>query len=198
MSWKNLTKSKVIDWWEVNLRGQADPLLSLKYFNPKFMSLKSPHPIWTSAGSPFEVRKAVVAARMLSGRYRTDLLARHWSKTNPLGVCQLPGCDGQHEGNLEHLLLNCPALSDVRSKVIKLWCNFMVPRQYLFPIVAQHTLGNDELHVQFLLDPSCLPCVIAATRTNPDVLRNCFYLSRTWVFTLHVARTRLQKIWNLI
>ena len=106
-SWKSLTKSKVLDVWEQRLRGQADYLKSLKYFHPGFMSLTTPHPMWASAKSPFEVRKAVVVARMLSGRYRSDQLARHWSKTNQSGLCQLPGCSGGEPGSLEHILLNC-------------------------------------------------------------------------------------------
>ena len=77
-SWKSLTKSKVIDVLERNLHGQVEYLPPLKYFHPAFMSLSAPHPMWSSARSPFEVRKAVVVARMMSGRYRTDHLTRHW------------------------------------------------------------------------------------------------------------------------
>ena len=118
--WKNLTKSKVLDWWQIKLRGEADHLDSLEYFKPSFMSLSTPHPLWTSAGSPFEVSKAVVSARMLSGRYRTDRLARHWTPSNPNGLCRLPGCEG-HEGTLQHILLQCSALTEARLKVISHW-----------------------------------------------------------------------------
>ena len=41
--WKRLTKARVIDWWEVQLRGEAAILPSLTYFNPSFMSLSSKH-----------------------------------------------------------------------------------------------------------------------------------------------------------
>ena len=81
--WKKLTKSHVIDWWESHYRGMAEQLKSLEYFKPHFMSLSSPHPIWLTAGSPFEVSKAVIMARMLSGRYRTDKLMSRWSTSKP-------------------------------------------------------------------------------------------------------------------
>ena len=152
----------------------------------------------TSAHSPFELRKALTSARMLSGRYPTDYLARHWSKKNPSGLCQLPGCDGDQAGTLQHLLLHCPALSDVRSRAIHHWASFLVSHEYLFPIITHHTLGPPDVHLQFLLDPSCLPTVIAANRLNGDILPSCFYLARTWVHTIHVRRTRLQKAWNLV
>ena len=89
------------------------------------MSLATPHPIWTSAKNPYEIGKAVISARMLSGRYRTDYLSRHWSNRNPSGYCTLPGCVEQI-GSLEHLLLYCPALADARCGVINLWANHKV------------------------------------------------------------------------
>ena len=92
--WKSLTKSKVLDWWQTNLRGVAEHLDSLAFFKPSFISLSTPHPIWTTAGSPFEVSKAVITTRMLSGRYRTDKLMSNWSNSNPAGLCRLPGCEG--------------------------------------------------------------------------------------------------------
>ena len=51
-TWKRLCKSKVIDWWEVKLRGEADHLPSLLHFKPAFMSLSSPHRSWAIAHSP--------------------------------------------------------------------------------------------------------------------------------------------------
>ena len=196
MSWKKLTKSKVLDWWTSKFRGEAEHLDSLQLFNPSFMSLSSPHPMWTSAGSPFEVRKAVITARMLSGRYRTDRLMRHWSTSNPDGLCRLPTCEGQL-GTLEHILLQCPALAAARADCIAHWSAFLVPRPWLFPIVSHHTLSGYELQLKFLMDPSALPMVIASTRDNPEVMRSCFYLSRTWNFTIHLKRERMRKLWNL-
>ena len=100
-------QSKITDYWESELRANVLNLTSTPFFNPKYMSLRYPHPLWLSAGSnPFECRKAVIAARMLSGRYPTDRLCRHWSQ-NKDGYCQLPACaPTKSPGSLEHLLLN--------------------------------------------------------------------------------------------
>ena len=110
----------------------------------------------------------MIVARMLSGRYRTDRLARHWSTSNQSGVCQLPGCTGQEPGTLEHILVYCPALKAARSGVIKLWADFMVPRNYLFPVLSSLTFSEDSL-MQLLMDPSCIPTVIAANQVNADI-----------------------------
>ena len=190
--WKNLCKSKVIDWWEQKLRAEADLLPSLQHFKPSFMSLSTPHPIWTSAGSPYEVGKAVVAARMLSGRYRTDYLARHWNKTNPDGLCRLPGCSNE-VGNMEHILLHCQALQESRSRIVSLISSFLVSRPELFPVIYNYTIEETDLLLQFLLDPSCLPLVISTNRVYPDTLKHCLYLARTWCFSIHIYRSKLMK-----
>ena len=116
------------------------------YFKPSYMSLSSPHPIWTTAGSPFEVGKAVVSARMLSGRYRTDKLMSHWNKSNPSGICRLPGCENEI-GTLPHILLHCPGLVDARRKVISHWSAFLVSHPILLPVVSHYTLSDDANNV---------------------------------------------------
>ena len=68
-SFKRQAKQHVLDWWNVKLRAGAN-LPSLELFRADFMSLSTPHPIWTSAGSsPYEIQKATVQARKLSRRY---------------------------------------------------------------------------------------------------------------------------------
>ena len=193
--WKTLCKSRVMDFHEQKLRSQASLLSSLKFFKPSFMSLSSPHPIWLHANSPYEVSKAVIAARMLSGRYRTDMLSRHWTPDNPDGLCRLPGCSGQ-QGSIEHVLLHCPALSDSRTRMLSLWSSFLVNKPELFPVIKQYTLVEDHLLPQFLLDPSCLPLVISSNRTFPDTLKHCLYLARTWCFSTHISRSKILKTLN--
>ena len=192
--WKKLCKSKVTDWWEKKLRAEAELLqnASLLHFKPAFMSLSSPHPLWTSAGSPYEVGKAVIASQMLSGRYRTDRLTRHWNISNPDGLCRLPGCLNQ-EGSLEHILLCCPALSEARSRIVSLISAFLVSRQELFPIIYHYTIENEGFLLQFLLDPSCLPLVISTNQNYPDTLKHCLYLARTWCYSIHLSRSKLLK-----
>ena len=72
LSFKRQAKLRVLDWWNTKYRAEVASLPSLSMFRAECMSLANPHPIWTSAGSsPYEIRKATVQARMLSGRYRT-------------------------------------------------------------------------------------------------------------------------------
>ena len=87
--YKKRVKTCIINYWEQVLRAEASPLESLSYFKPSFMSLTKVHPIWFTAGSsPSKVAMATIQARMVSGRYRTEYLCRHWSN-NIHGYCHV-------------------------------------------------------------------------------------------------------------
>ena len=68
---KTLVKKKVLDYWQIKYRKEAQDLKSLKFFKPEYMSLLRPHPLWSTCKSnPYEVNNSIVVARFLSGRYR--------------------------------------------------------------------------------------------------------------------------------
>ena len=110
----NLVKKHVTDYWEQALRAEASPLSSLEFFQPEFMSLSTPHPLWTTAASsPTKTIMATVQARLLSGRYRTEALCSNWS--NSLGLCKVsPNCNVVED--IPHMM-TCQGLSDTRDKL---------------------------------------------------------------------------------
>ena len=76
---KRMVKLKVTEYWQHALAEEctSPSLSSLCYFDPYRASLQHPHQIWTSsAGNSFECSKSTVLARMVSGRYRTEMLCR--------------------------------------------------------------------------------------------------------------------------
>ena len=192
---KSLVRSHVIDYWEQQLRLEASnpDLTSLRFFKPSFMSLLTPHPLWaTCSSNPYEINKAVIQARMLSGRYITDQLSRHWTN-NKTGSCLIPGCSTQDVGSLEHLLLHCTALEEPRNKTIKL-CHDVVKDAPVLKDLIQDVLHNPDYNqlMQLLLDCSVLPCVITLKQTHGlDLLHHLFYISRNWCYSIHRKRMNL-------
>ena len=158
------------------------------------MSLTRPQTIWSSCWSnPYEINKAIVQARMLSGRYVTDKLARHWRR-NTNGMCTIPSCPGTKVGSLEHLLLFCPALDQERSKIKNLCLTVALETSDLNTVIHS-VLGSTsaELVMQFLLDCSSLPAVIKLRQASGDeIMYRLFYLTRTWCYNMH--RSRLTKL----
>ena len=198
LAFKNLVKKAVVSFWEKKLRDDAKSLKSLEHFRPEYMSLSVPHPIWlTAMSSSYEVIKAKVQAKMLSGRYRTEVLSRHWSTNRP-GHCLLPSCTAQIE-DLAHILVFCPSLSHIRTNLLHF------TKQYLakIPEGALQQITNiaspaSPLFMDFLLDCSTIPCVILLVqRMGPELLHHLFHVSRTWCYSLHKERLKLLGRWNL-
>ena len=191
---KTLVKKKVIDFWEQKLRHDAAGLSSLAFFKPSFYSLSTPHPIWNTAGSsPYEAKKAKIQARMLSGRYRTGRLMRYWSD-NTNGFCLLPSCH-QEIDDLPHILLHCPSLQEARDRVMHLWQDHLLAKQEILHICRTYLAASDNEKVQFLLDPSVLPEIIALTQDHGyEVLKTVFYITRTYCFSIHKSRLKLLGI----
>ena len=119
---KKLAKLKATEYWQHLLASEfnSPDKSSLKYFDPHRASLSHPHPMWiSSAGNAYETVKSTVWAKMVSGRYRTEMLCG--SRTsNKTGVCLSEACQNV-PGTLEHLLIVCPALEHTRHKLRSLW-----------------------------------------------------------------------------
>ena len=197
---KRSVKLKVIDWWQTKLRGEAATLSdsSLSLFHSEFMSLSTPHPIWTSAGSStYEVKKATVQARMLGGRYRTCWLRRHWSGDSS-GFCQVPGCSDE-PGTLLHIATGqCPGLSAARIRAVALWTIFLRQNELIFPVIRDLSLGDPQHFLAFLVDPTTNSQVISLAQANPtiDIISKLCYMTRTWLYALHKERLKLLGFWT--
>ena len=189
-TFKRLVKSHIVDHWEVHLRTKAASLTSAPYFKPGFMSLCRPHPIWSSCGpNSWECNKAVTVCRMISGKYLTDQLQRHWT-LNTSGDCLLPACSPRSLGSLEHLLLHCSALRTTREKTIKLCPKVSTESSDLSNIITTTLQAGDHARMmQLLLDCTAVPEVIRCTQESGTQTRDrLLYLGRTWCHNIHRER----------
>ena len=160
---KKLVKLKVTEYWHQVLASEccSPSLTSLRYFNPTRASLQYPHPLWTTtAGNSFECCKSTILARMISGRYRTEMLCRFWS-TNRSGYCLSPTCH-QVDGDLEHLLIVCPALEHIRSRLHSLWCLKTVDCPPLHNLIISVLGSAPVIQVMFILDSTRMTMTITS------------------------------------
>ena len=179
------------------LRDESNALKSLTYFKPQFMSLVRPHPLFTTAGnSSYNIMRACCQARMLSGRYRSQALLRHWRPQNT-GLCLLSDSCNEME-DLPHILQRCVALKDVRKK-LQDHTNEIVDSlpDYVREIVLLYCNSESQIFCDFMLDCSALPLVISAVQSYGDeVLSPLFDLTQTWLFVLHRERLKLLGRWK--
>ena len=138
----------------------------------------------------------IVQLRLLSGRARLGSLVRHFSPGNN-GLCEL--CHHEIE-DVAHLLVPwCPHLADhaltLREKMLKLFEN-SERCTLLFKEILIDSKDDQQLWIQFVLDCSVLPKVIAATQLDSTVISILFSATRTYCYGLHRTRLQLLGRWN--
>ena len=191
--YKSLVKTCIRSFWHKNLASKAANLPSLRYLRPNFLPLGTgPHPLWwTCQSSPSAVRAATVQAKMLSGRYRSCWMRRHW--TDETGECRLPGC-GKSPGDVAHLLSGeCTALQPHQATALLHLQELLAPYPQILPIVLSALDADREASTTFILDPSTDPRVIVLCQQQGQgsVLGPLFRACRAWVWAAHRTRMRL-------
>ena len=198
-TFKTLIKKRVVSYWETVLRKEADVLSSLSAFKPSFMSLTKTHPLWSTAGySPIQVSMATIQATMLSGRYRTEALLRHWSSSNRSGSCLLSRECADTIDSVCHILCSCPGLHSVRENLLLYTHNFIarLPQPHA-NVISRLCHPSNAKFCEFLLDCSSSPDVITLVQhSGQEILQKFFSLTRTWVFVLHRERLKLLGRWR--
>ena len=156
------------------------------------MNFTKPNPLWTTTGgNPHEVAKAVQQARLLSGRYRTNTLIKHWNQSYT-GQCSAQGCVSKE--TIEHIIIDCTAYTEIRQKLLSMWLSTQFHEVY--KLVLHALTSSKNYLLQFILDCSSLPKVIAANQVHGDVIYNeVFRLTRTWCFAIHRERLRIHGRW---
>ena len=195
---KKLVKLKVCEYWQGQFALECSKLPSLCFFDPKKASLLRTHAIWRYAGSSsYEVNKSIVAAKMLSGRYRTEALSRHWSGIGG-GFCAMSTCD-QVVGDLEHMLVKCPAFHEMRVRFLSIWRQKLCHLKPLLDLFMRVINGPAEKHVAFLLNPSANPDLqILAQTYGYTVIEHTSYLTRTFLYNIHREKLKLLGKWTNI
>ena len=185
-------------YWRNELELRARKLDSLKYFKPAFLSLNSPHPIFTSLnGNPYENQKAKIQSRFISGRYRTESLCRFWS-SNKAGICLLDTCRHLRiSEDLDHIIFSCKGLTNTRRRLVNFTNNYVADKQILRPIIDAYLYASKDVFCQFIVDCSVLPPVISLYQQyGPTIYEHLFHITRTWCHSLHRDRLRQLGRWN--
>ena len=131
---------------------------------------------------------------MVSGRYRTEMMCRFWS-TNRNGFCLSETCK-QVCGDLEHLLVVCPALDHIRHRLHSLWCQKTVYCAPLHDLILKILGSNSETQVRFILDSTTFSEVIFLRQTlGQEIEDTVMYLTRTWAFTIHRQKLKMLGRW---
>ena len=149
---KSLTKKAVHQYWSDVLKQQCGEKSSLRYINVAPLSTSKHHIIWDIAcQSRRHAKRAVTKVRLLSGVYIFQSTRKKFDRSSGdiNGTCCL--CETDIE-DITHFLLECPALSQVRSKFYPLWEQKVIK---LFGVHQWNRIKkHNSIHVQSILDIS--------------------------------------------
>ena len=194
---KEVVKQKVLDYWQSKLRTDAKKLenSSLTFFKPAFMSLSRPHLLWTTChGNSYELNKATIQAKYLSGRFRTEKLLSHFSRANSQ-FCQLHP-ESETVGDIYHHLVFCPALQDCRATLFEYWDQIAFHNQTASKILSEIQNATPDIFLQFILDCSVLPHVISAAQSEGyTIYEILFKATRTYCYSVYRTRRKLLDQW---
>ena len=138
-------------------------------------------------------KKAIIQAKLISGRYRLETLTKHFSISNKSDdLCKLPQCqlaENSHVGDIDSFLWTCPSLHTERLLLINGINQFYEENPYLESPIRACLCSNRTL---FILDCSVMEPVITLTQNlGPTILQQLFKLTRNFCFVLHKKRLSL-------
>ena len=122
------------------------------------------------------------------------MLCRFWS-ANRSGHCSSPTCD-QVAGDLEHLLIVCPALDHIRHRLHSLWCLKTVDCPPLHSLVLRILGSSPKAQLKFILDSMACPELLSLAQFyGQEIIDRVMYLTRTWAFSIHKHKSILLGRW---
>ena len=194
LSWNIKTKTRVTSVWHQLLTAEANDLPSLSHLRASHLSLSRPHSLYRHCPPlSHELNKAILQARILSGRFISCWRRRHWDHNG--GICRL--C-GHAQGDVEHIFTgHCPTLSDTGRKCMNHWMAISKSDHLIRSVIMSASSGNSTDFLSFLLDPSTVPFVISITQESPIkeyIFDTLFHMTRTWLYLHHKERNRLLEL----
>ena len=162
------------------------------------MLLSQPHSLWTTCGrNRYELNKACCQAKYLSGRFRTEKLLSHFGAGN-FPFCQLhPPQNEEVVSDLTHHLVHCSALADRLEFLFEYWKTISNNNIVWKPILKTVQSADEDDFLQFILDCSSVPIVIAAAQEHgKDIYKILYNASWTYCYSLYRARLKLLSQWT--
>lgn len=186
MRWRNECRQVVSTYWSKKLRVEAHEKSTLVNCNLESMSIGTAHLVWESvSNNTMDVKRGITKVRMLTGVYLLQSTKARFNQYNVEQTCPL--CRLAAE-DLQHMLLRCPALFEVRK------LPFAAIRRLLagqFGMEWWSSRSNVQL-VEVLMDSMNLLQQVTHSVENSLLVR-LEALSRRFCYKLHMKWLQLHQ-----
>ena len=191
LDWNTLVRTKVTAWHERQLRELSVKNSKMRYLNVQLSGLSGRlHPVLHNIFTTQDAKKLRLHLKFLTCDFLcNETLSNQKPSISPACLlCKEP------VDTIEHILVSCMAMSEVRSRLYPELVNTVLQVQPSC-LILQHTPPPPIL-AQFILDCSSLnlPEQYRIPIHNPNIT-NIYRISRDWCFGIGSERTR--KLRNL-
>ena len=188
-SWNTLVKTRVMVWYEQELRSRSLGNSKMKYLNVQLLGLSGrPHPALQNILTNQDAKKLRIHLKFLTCDYLTnERIAIDRPSLSP--ACDL--CSSPND-SIEHVMVSCKATAEVRNRLFPELMNAVAQVQPMCSILQLHP--PPAILTQFVLDCSSLnlPDSIRVPAHNPDIFK-IYKISRDWTFGISCERSRLLR-----
>ena len=187
--WIILVKTKVTVWYEQELRNCASANSKMRYLNVTVQGLSGqPHPALHHILSTQDAKKLRLHLKFLTcDFYCNELLSLNQPAVSP--ACDL--CSSPVD-SLEHTLVTCVAMSDIRSRLYAELVNTVLQVQPTCRLLFEPP--SPPVLTQFILDCTSLnlPDTVRIPAHNPGISK-IYKISRDWCYAIGSERVRRLK-----
>ena len=182
--WKKLIQKKTDSYWVQRITHDCTFYSSLIHLNCDTFLPRSCHPIidLENDNNPSKGALSIgIKLKMVTGTYMTQAKRASFTK-HESPTCKL--CDQDNE-DIEHLLLKCKILENIRQPFIKQLDDLLIKET----TISFHNINTDS-KLQLILDCSKINELQTDIILNKKGEQNCELISRKLCFALHSIRAR--------
>lgn len=142
--WKQTCTEAVWRYWTSRFRLQQEAFNTLRYMSSTNYDNKISHPVWKTVNTTtYDLRKAAVKVKLLTGTYRLQANQARYNQTAVDPTCPL--CKNAPEDRA-HFVANCPATQHIREKYLPKILQLVNSCQPSGRDLIQLILDSSEMH----------------------------------------------------
>jgi hypothetical protein len=185
-AWKRAINRAVKGYWSKLLKAEASTKSTLCYLNIDSLRFGSAHHIWTTVNRSLQdVRRAITKIHLVTGTYCTQAVRSLHSEGKVASTCLL--CCSSEE-DLFHLLLECPALHQVRARYLPMIQQLV--SSYISQEEWENLCQDSGSLLQLVLDCSKMPRIAR----NGKMMEEIVSTTRIMCHQLHCRRSRMMIV----
>ena len=177
-----MLKKAINAYWKGIWNEERSAKSTLKYLSVQANPTVSPHNILKAVrNSQFEVKKAEIKLKMVTGTYMLQSTKARFSKNKLSAKCQI--CQNSDE-DIKHFLLSCKGLEDTRQPLMS---------DLLFKLADLLGGGIDKIKDSDMLIQIILDCtaVNALKDLSSDALIDLERQTQSYCYKLHIKRANI-------